>query len=76
MPCGEIFNVWLVDPLGTHELKLANAIPDIIFQICNGTAAGKYTFLGGESGKARLQLIIARADTLAVETVDVYVEVT
>ncbi|KAJ7229979.1 hypothetical protein GGX14DRAFT_383942 [Mycena pura] len=74
---GKTFSVFLADAKGAHEAKPAVAAdPAIVKQVKNGTADGEYVFIGAKVGKTKVKLIVARADNLAVSTVDIDVEVT
>ncbi|KAJ7211305.1 hypothetical protein GGX14DRAFT_394234 [Mycena pura] len=74
---GKTFSVFLADAKGAHEAKPAVAAdPAIVKQVKNGTADGEYVFVGAKVGKTKVKLIVARADNLAVSTVNIDVEVT
>ncbi|KAK0718567.1 hypothetical protein B0T26DRAFT_803382 [Lasiosphaeria miniovina] len=81
-PRGTEFSFQLAEATGTHAIKPAQpaagdaAAGRIVSPTRNGSATGEYRFLGQRIGKGKVQLIVARADNLAVGAAEVTVEIT
>ncbi|KAK3336426.1 hypothetical protein B0T19DRAFT_480955 [Cercophora scortea] len=75
-PWGQPFSFRLVSATGTHALKPAEvADGSVVIPTKNGTAQGEYAFIGAKVGTTTVKLVVARADTLAVGTAQVNVQI-
>ncbi|KAK0717612.1 hypothetical protein B0T26DRAFT_872038 [Lasiosphaeria miniovina] len=78
---GAQFSFQLADAKGTHAVKPCEPVAgdrgarNLVSLIRNGSAEGEYTFLACQEGKGKVNLLVARADTLAVGVAEVTVEV-
>ena len=83
-PRGAAFSFRLADAKGTHAIKPAEPTPGsygtrpvaVVTPTGNGTADGVYNFVGRQVGKAKVLLLVARADNLAVGAAEVSVSIT
>lgn len=78
---GAQFSFQLVDAKGTHAVKTCEPVAgdrgarNLVSLVRNGSAEGEYAFLACQEGKGKVNLLMARADTLAVGVAEVTVEV-